>query len=120
MLPFTGLTAACGKELVRKPAPSLLVRPRSPFTPVVTKFATVVAEANDLPWLVDFRSWIDAEVPEPPLSQNTYTAWSVPTTTLVPCTMPVARLVVPVKLTPWLVDFVNTILVWKLKEVNVT
>src|SRR5215471_9428013 len=111
MLPLTGLTAACGNVLLRKPAPSLVaVRPRSPLTPVAFKFATVVAAPKLLPWLVDVASWMDAAVPLPPCSQKIWMWWSVPTTTLLPCTVPLAIVVAFEKDLPAFVDFVNTIL----------
>src|SRR5262245_59925521 len=107
MSPVTGFTAACGNVLLRKDEGFVLltVKPRSPLMPVVTKLATVVAAPTLLPPSVDMACWMDAGLPNPPLSQNTCTAWSVPTTTLLPCTRPLATEMGPDQLLPPFPDF---------------
>ena len=61
MLPLTGLTAACGNVLLRKPKVppplSVPVRPRSPLV-AVDRLETIVTGApNVTPWSVDLRTF---------------------------------------------------------------
>src|SRR5262245_8857070 len=85
MLPLTGLTAACGNRLERKPEAEPVpcrvpVRPRSPLVPPgAMKVATVTGAPKLTPWLTDLRAMRAEGV-----HQNAYTEWSGPTATNAP------------------------------------
>src|SRR5262245_23574001 len=84
MFPLTGLTAACGNLLLRKPDGVVVpcrmpVSPRSPFVPPVRPEATVTGGPKVTPWSTDLRAMIAAGV-----HQNAYTEWSGPTATNAP------------------------------------